>query len=450
MKQYIYSWLSFIASFFFVFNVSAFWKVSLDTEFSYYLAPVQFINLSQNIVNIRPRVIYSSQHKNNLNYFYTNLSALVSSELSDSHAVIPELFFLYNLQSTKFKKSTLIFGRKKINWSLLEEDWKLGLLGSNFQVNPLRPETQGLLGVFYKYAISDFLLRLFVSPIFLPNQSGTVDVRDGKIHIYNRWNSFIYYDTVLGRKVYYSLDSPNIYNFLQQWSLGFWAKKKISKVYLTASYFYKPYAAPYIYANISDRVEVEGSTPTLNILVKVKPVMHHIAFFELQLKQKNFSQYFSLVLDKPQKLSFVDEAKYSALVDKNILAAGIKYTDLIRSINLGGIYTQFNIIQQSVFSMDKDLRGIDDIYGYPYKTAFFLQANQKNILFSSDALFIKYTHIFTSKVEVLSIKYTKILKKHSLVLGFDILGHPFSEQVGGIFAGNIANDFVYVGWNYVF
>ncbi|MBE8221514.1 MAG: hypothetical protein HAW60_02175 [Bdellovibrionales bacterium] len=455
MKKYTYYSTFFATTFFFVLNASAFFKASLDTKFNYYLSPVQFTNLSQTIVNIKPRIIYSSKKNNKSNYFYADIGALISSELLDSHPIIPELFFLYNLKSTKFKNKTLVFGRKKIKWSLLEENWKLGLLEPYFNANPLRPEKQGLFGIFYKQVTTNFLFRLFASPIFLPHQSGAVDLKNGNIKVHNRWNSFIYYDTAVGKKINYSLQDIDIYNFLQKWSLGLWAKKKIfnfgsrknnQTMYLTASYFYKPYSDPYVYVNISDKAG--DTTKPLDVLVKIKSVMHHIAFFEMQLKQKNFSEYISVAIDKPKKLSFLNNAKYSALVNKNILAFGFKYKNLFRGINFGGIYTKFNIIQQSVFSAEKDLRGIDDIYGYPYKTAFFVKANQKNILFASDEFFVKYTQILSSKVDILSIKYTKTLKNHILTLGFDILGHPFSEQVGGVFASNVSNDFIYIGWKY--
>lgn len=450
MKQYPYLLLlSVVTFFFFILKVNALVKVSLNTEFSYYVNPVESSDLSQNLLHINPRIIYSSESKSNSNYFFTDIGASVSSELSDSHIFVPEFFFVYHLQSSKLKKSALIFGRKKMKWSLLEEDWQLSLLDSHLRLNPLYPEKQGLLGVFYKYTTPDFLLKLFVSPIFIPNQSGALDVSGGKIQTYNRWHPFIYYDNALRKKVGYDLEDIDIYNFVQKWSLGFWVKKKISNLYLTASYFYKPYAEPYIYANVSDSIADE-STLLLSVLIKVKPIMQQIVFFEGELKQKNFSEYFSIMFDRPQKLLLLDADKYSALANKSILGLGVKYKDLDRELNLGAIHTEFDIIQKSVLDSEKDLRGIDDIYKYPYSTAVFAQAKQKQIFSSSDALLMKYTHILDEKVDIFSFRYTKIIKKHTLVLGLHILGHSVSEQVTGLFASNVANDFIYIGWNYDF
>ncbi|MBE8162463.1 MAG: hypothetical protein HAW63_00535 [Bdellovibrionaceae bacterium] len=446
MKRCTYILLYFIAALFFTITTSASWKASVNAEFNYYLSPIQFSQLSQNITQLQPRLVYSSQHKKNASYFYADMGGIISSEFDDSHVVIPELFFLYNFSSTKVKKSQLVFGRKKINWSLLEADWNLGLLGSYVKVNPLRPQKQGLLGVFYKYQTSKILLRLFVSPVFIPNQTGAVDIADGKIHIFNRWQPFLYYNSILGKSIHYRLQDINYYNFLQQWSVGVWGQKQVNKWYFTGAYFYKPYASPYIYANVTDTLGLKNS---VQVLVKAKPVMQHLAFFEVQLKQKQFSEYLSVVLDKPQKLSFVDNDKYSALADKNILALGLKYSNISTDINFGGIYTRFNILQQSLLSAGKDLRGIKNIYGYPYQSAVFLQMKQKNILFSLDTFFVKYTQIFTSKVEIFSLKYSKIIGSHTLAFGLDILGHPFSEQLEGVFASNVSNDFAYLGWSYV-
>lgn len=447
MKKYLYFLLSFFSFFFFVLSVRAELKIFLNTEFNYYLSPVQFTKLSQSVTNLNPKLVYSSYTNAQSSYVLLDVEALISSEFTDSHLLVSELFYSYGLSSKKSVSSSFVFGRKKVNWSLLEKDWNLGLFGSYFNANPLRPKEQGLLGVFYKYHSSNFLLNFVISPFFIPNQSGSVDIKEGKIYAYNRWNSFLYYDTVLDKTVLYTLEDINVYQFIQQWNFGFLLRRKLSNFYLTASYFYKPYAEPYIYANITDNIESEEGE-NLQVVVKVKPVMHHILLFEVELKQKNFSEYFSVVSDRPKVFNLLDNDKYSALVNKNILSAGVKYNSLLIDINLGVLYTQYNIVKQSVLSIEPDFRGIDDTYAYPYKTAIFSQIKRSNLLFSEDSLFFKYTYLFTSQVDIFSFKYTKQIRKHNLFLGFDILGHPFSGQVQGVFASNVANDFIYLGWGY--
>lgn len=424
------------------------WRASLGLDFEYYFQAIANSHLTQSIASINPRLMYSSQSKNNQNYFVADVAALLSSEIIDSHVYIPQLFFNYTLSDKNFNKTTLTIGRKKINWSLLEADWKLGLLGSYFKVNPLRSQKQGLFGVFYKQKKLNFEFTAFASPIFIPHQSGTVQITGGTIKVHNRWQTFVYYDNLLNQTLSYKLENINIYKFVQKWSLGVWAKKTLSNVNLIASAFYKPYADPYIYPSIISR---GGSSNILDVLIRAKAINHYMALLQAETKQKYFSQYISVVFDQPEKINFSKNSKQDSLVNKKILALGLKYHRLNTKAAVGVILTQYKILQKSVFSNITDSQNTEpSIYGYDYKDAVFIKINKKNLLFSSDKLSAKYTYIVDLKLDILSLKYKKYHKQHIWIAGIDILGRASTGAIVGIFASNVANDFVYTGWTYVF
>lgn len=427
------------------------WKASLGLEFDYYFQAIQNSDLKQSIVHIKPRLVYSSKTKNSKHYFFAEFASLLSSEVDDSHVYVPQLFFNYSLTNKKSKKIKLIFGRKKVSWSLLESDWQLGLFGSHFKINPLRPEQQGLIGLFYKQKNLNSAFTVFISPLAIPNQSGAATVKDGKIKIYNRWQSFVYYDKipVAGKEktFHYKLDKIDLYKLIQKWSIGVWTKKTFSNLHLSASYLYKPYSSPYVYPNISSTV-IEPAR--IDILIKAKIINHHIAVLQAEYKQKYFSQYISFVFDQPEKINFLTGDKHSALAQKKIFAYGLKYKKANTKIALGAIYTQYQIVQQSILS-DLAPKNINpDIYAYAYKNAVFIKANKKNIISALDSLSVKYTYLLNLKLDILSLQYKKYSKQHIWTLGLDILGHSFKEQAEGVFAINVANDFVYTGWTYVF
>lgn len=87
-----------------------------------------------------------------------------------------------NVSQLFWKQDLLSVGRKKINWSELDEDFGLGVYQPLFKWNPLQWESQGLTGVFLHLEPESQIpwgVTFFGSPFFIPNQGAGFEVQDG-------------------------------------------------------------------------------------------------------------------------------------------------------------------------------------------------------------------------------------------------------------------------------
>ena len=83
--------------------------------------------------------------------------------------------------------SNISLGRKKYDWTELDRVWSLGLWQPRYAIDALRPEDQGLTGLFYDYKTENFQFLAFASGLFIPTMGPEVREEDGAIKADNRW-----------------------------------------------------------------------------------------------------------------------------------------------------------------------------------------------------------------------------------------------------------------------
>lgn len=120
---------------------------------------------------------------------------------------------LYRSQKWNQGKQSVSVGRKVEFWSQIDSDWQLGLWQPKVAVDLLRPEDQGLAGVFYKMRAEKFNFLAFASPIFIPSMGPEIREKNGGLEAESRWyknpsRSFPLNGTET--KLVYDLDVPDI------------------------------------------------------------------------------------------------------------------------------------------------------------------------------------------------------------------------------------------------
>lgn len=88
---------------------------------------------------------------------------------------ISEFYFAKEMSEDQ----TLTIGRKKMMWSQVDARWDLGVWEPVFKWNPLSPERQGLIGLFWDVKRKNFAITLFASPLFLPDQGPSYEIQNG-------------------------------------------------------------------------------------------------------------------------------------------------------------------------------------------------------------------------------------------------------------------------------
>jgi hypothetical protein len=116
----------------------------------------------------------------NENEIEDSLQAQIQANLAPGASVLNYL----NVSQLFWKQQGLIFGRKKLVWSQLDESYNLGIYQPNFNWNVLQPESQGLTGLFLRVEAQDTKIPvgiyLFASSLFIPDQGSGYEIKDGQ------------------------------------------------------------------------------------------------------------------------------------------------------------------------------------------------------------------------------------------------------------------------------
>lgn len=110
--------------------------------------------------------------------FKMDLRAELSSAIEASYINPRELYLQIDSVSV---------GRKRMNWSTTDQQWRLGLIQPQFRWNPLAPEEQGLVGGFYEHQGANWSFSAFGSPMFLPDQGPGFLLKDGEFKRVSPW-----------------------------------------------------------------------------------------------------------------------------------------------------------------------------------------------------------------------------------------------------------------------
>ncbi|MCB0364494.1 MAG: hypothetical protein H6624_03450 [Bdellovibrionaceae bacterium] len=141
------------------------------------------------------------------------------------HITVPEAYVGWSTNREEFHFG---LGRRRVNWSFADQEWKLGLWQPLFKWDYLRPQEQGLIGVFLRSEINDWEVVGFASPLFLPDQGPQFTLTDGNFESGNRWflppqNQIEVFKN--SSAIYYQLDKPRVEDVIFQSSWAFRVRK---------------------------------------------------------------------------------------------------------------------------------------------------------------------------------------------------------------------------------
>ncbi len=160
---------------------------------------------------------------------------------SQTNYLIKELYASYKInEATK-----AIVGRKKYEWSSLDSYWLTSVWQPNFAIDLLRPEEQGLFGVFFDYKQDDAEFVAFATPVFIPSIGPEIREEGGSLVSDSRWyrrpsNKYNFNDRI--NSITYKLNIPDIQDLLGKPGMGFSGRlgNKDTGPWITTSVGYKP------------------------------------------------------------------------------------------------------------------------------------------------------------------------------------------------------------------
>lgn len=103
-------------------------------------------------------------------------------QTSDRSSLTAEGQNLY-LQTSEYLTgpSKVTLGRKKQDWSRMDDAWALGVYSPRFLWDPIRPQKIGLTGAFYQYTYKGYQFTIFGSPLSIPERGFPIRQEGGQL-----------------------------------------------------------------------------------------------------------------------------------------------------------------------------------------------------------------------------------------------------------------------------
>jgi hypothetical protein len=304
---------------------------------------------------------YSLSEKKDFNFISTGLDTLTraehESDIEDRlHAqirgmIVPGLSVLNYLDISQlfWKEQIFSVGRKKVAWSRLDEDFKLGIYQPLFKWNPLQYDSQGLTGIFIhmdpEATAIPWSVTLFGSPIYIPNQGPGFEVKNGKFEENNPYFSNPPTTAMInGQKTefVYSINKPEINEVINQESFAgrFEFGNSNQGLWMSAAYAQKP-------ANELNLGFQGVLTPDQKIDTQILPkvMYHNVASGELRFKGSIWAIGVEALRDSPQVSDFERPWTYAVYSDVDLFSTYLQ-------INWKNLDLQFSSLTSEGGEMD--------------------------------------------------------------------------------------------------
>lgn len=224
------------------------------------------------------------------------------------------------------EEQSLSIGRKRDNWSDLDARWELGIWEPLFKWNPLSPDRQGLLGVFWDVDKKDFGISLFASPLYLPDEGPSFEIENGQFVNGNPWfqrppdTLRLFNETA---RIQYRFEKPNESQIVLQRSFG--GKLRLGDpqaLRFQLSYMYKP--ANQLALGYDGVLDI----PTNSGIVDLQPAVfyHSLTGADLSYKLGHFRFGTSVTIDRPsQSKIFEDKWTHPVFEDATLWSNFIEF-----------------------------------------------------------------------------------------------------------------------------
>lgn len=192
-------------------------KTSVQAQGLSFLSPDYDNTSTKNFGFIGATLRSDAKSKDAFKLNFTGQYAIGNSVLS--YLNFREIYFAQNIDES----SNLYIGRKLHNWSALDTIWNMGVYQPQFRWNPLAPENQGLTGLFWNKKTESFSFTLFASPLYIPDQGASYELKDGQFQSSNPWfqppPQHVLFQNVL-LPIDYEINKPEISSVVFQSQFG--------------------------------------------------------------------------------------------------------------------------------------------------------------------------------------------------------------------------------------
>ncbi len=220
-------------------------------------------------------------------------------------------------------------GRKRHAWSKLDDEWNLGLWNPLFRRDPLRPEKQGLTGLFAAWKFGGVRMMIFGSGLSLPEQGPRFQIEDGQFVSLNPWfveptDKLILFSHET--RVRYRIEMPDIEDIVLQPSGGLLMSvgDRDDGLWMSTGYINKPrniLALPF------DASLQLSSTPSSEAVVVIYPHVqrHQLVSIDAGYATQKIDFFMSTLAEFPDSQPPSDQTlTYQLMEPQYLFAPGIE------------------------------------------------------------------------------------------------------------------------------
>ena len=237
-----------------------------------------------------------------------------SAAEKDHYINLRELYY-----TTPVKNLKLSLGRKKHDWSQAEKLWNMGIWQPRYIWSRLRPEVNGLTGLFLEGQVHSSPVRwtLFVSPVHIPELTPLYRFSNSHFQSQNPWFSEpAPFATVPGlfenRKIIYNLNLPSPSEVVWQQSLAMQLEWRRKEHFCQMNFAYKPMNQILLSADPVIRIDLPDSPPG----VEVSPFLDYHRLLSAECGRQSAQGWYGFVsVANENPLS---RARPSAMVTKRL------------------------------------------------------------------------------------------------------------------------------------
>jgi hypothetical protein len=379
-----------------------------------------------------------------------DLSAGTFFSLRQSYYSVQEIYGSVPLSNSM----SVSFGRKKYDWTEVDKVWSLGLWQPRYAIDALRPEDQGLTGIFLDYKTDLFQIVAFGSGIFIPTMGPDIREEDGSIKADNRW--YRPPSNKAGKiNISYKIEADST-KLVKQESYGvkFRLGEQTQGPWISAAVGEKP---------VNDLIlqrclHCVAVTSEANFVVNPEVAHHKIYSADMGYQSENSNASVSYVEDHPKTILPEEDHAIQQLSPIKIYSAQVEWR--IKDFLERPLQVQFAYMK-SYGDKIEDIESNGEVsdltiftYRYRFSNAALAKVMGPLMSLYGRSLITKlaYTYDFDQKGAIFGLEFQyQWNRKWSYLLGADILGSDDSKSTSDGFINTYrANDRAYAGVSYVF
>lgn len=372
-----------------------------------------------------------------------------------SHLVVHELYMASH-GSSKFKT---FLGRKKKDWSDVDQRWQLGLWQPTFAIDALRPEEQGLTGLFLDYTEPQLEILGFVTPMFIPNMGPDIREEGGGLVADSRWYRAPSRDYDFNNRIntiQYDLDIPETAKLVANPGAAFMVRvgEKEKGAWVNASAGYLP-----VNELVLKRQNFKDvSADKVDVTVSPTVTYHSVSSIDVGYSYRGIKGSLSYLQDEPKEILPETDWSIQKMKPAQVYSAAVDFS-------MADIFSKtlaFHVEYLKVFGggiVDIISSGAPDDFTLFDKRFKFTNALSLGVEGQLASFFrrpfvtrFKYIYDYDQRGSLLNTEFLYYpSQKWAVVMGGDVLGVQDETYSPSSFLNQYrANDRVYGGMTYVF